>query len=139
MAGCEKKEMRGGDMNELEEINLKRSLSDLADDLQSVTSQTSGLEPTDLETISAIVRTAARKRQGQSLELLALLRLLEALHQEIRDSLFQSSLPDNRQALYALLRDIEADGGWPYIHRMKLQEFLANLAMQLDDEPSELG
>lgn len=120
-------------MNEVGEMNLKRSLSDS----ESVTSQPSNAERANLETIGTLVRAAAQERQGQSLELLALLRLLESLHQEIRDSLFQKSLPDNRQALYALLRDIEADGGWPYIHRMKLQEFLANLVMQLDEEAPE--
>jgi hypothetical protein len=81
----------------------------------------------DLEAIATTIWTVAGQQQGKSIELLALLRLLERLHQEIRDSFFQDSLPDNRQALYALLRDIEASGGWPYIHRMKLQSFLANL------------
>jgi hypothetical protein len=39
-------------------------------------------------------------------------------------------LPDNRQALYSLLRDIEAEGGWPYIERMRLQAFLTNLEQE---------
>lgn len=82
----------------------------------------------DLEAIAATVRAAAQQRQGQSLELLALLRLIESLHREIRDGLFQSSLPNSRQALHALLRDIEAQGGWPYIYRMRLIDFLATLA-----------
>jgi hypothetical protein len=69
----------------------------------------------------------AQDCQGNNLELLALLRLLEALHQEVRDGLFQDSLPDNRQALYALLKDIENNGGWPHIYRMRLQHFLSNL------------
>lgn len=81
----------------------------------------------NLEAIAALIRTVAQEHQGSSLELLAILRLLEQLHQEIRDSFFQESLPDNRQALYNLLRDIELSGGWPYIHRMKLQSFLSNL------------
>ena len=80
----------------------------------------------DLEEIAASIWTVARQQQGQSIEILAILRLLERLHQEIRDSFFQDSLPDNRQALYALLRDIEQSGGWPYIHRMKLQAFLVH-------------
>jgi hypothetical protein len=63
--------------------------------------------------------------------LLALLRTLERLHQEIRDSFFQDALPDNRQALYNLLRDIETSGGWPYIHRMKLQSLLKQLSTEL--------
>ncbi|MBD3883171.1 hypothetical protein IFO70_15505 [Phormidium tenue FACHB-886] len=81
-----------------------------------------------------LIRTTAQTCKGQNLKLLALLRLIESLHQEIRDGLFQESLPENRQALYALLRDIEADGGWPYIHRMKLQAFLANLLEEPEEE-----
>jgi hypothetical protein len=84
-------------------------------------------QPEELETIATLVRTTAQQYQGQSIKLLVLLRMIEALHQEIRDGLFQKALPENRQALYALLRDIEANGGWPYIHRMKLRAFLANL------------
>ncbi|MCU0527243.1 MAG: hypothetical protein MUF72_20750 [Elainella sp. Prado103] len=81
----------------------------------------------ELEALATLARTIAHQYQGKSLELLGVLRVLECLHQEIRDSLFQQSLPDTRQALYTLLRDIEMSGGWPYIHRMKLQSFLANL------------
>lgn len=92
----------------------------------------------ELDAIATLVHTVAQQHQGKSLELLGLLRLLESLHQEIRDGLFQQSLPDNRQALYALLRDIELWGGWPYIHRMKLQAFLANFPIEpLDAEPQE--
>lgn len=80
----------------------------------------------ELQAIAGMVRDAAKSCQGNSLRLLALLRLLESLHQEIRDGIFQDSLPDNRQALYNLLKDIETAGGWPYIHRMKLQLLLKN-------------
>jgi hypothetical protein len=96
------------------------------------------LEPdqlqSNLQKISNIALQLAEKHQGDSLSLLAILRTLESLHHEIRDGLFQESLPDNRQALYSLLRDIESSGGWPYIHRMKLQLLLANLRTSLDDE-----
>jgi hypothetical protein len=91
----------------------------------------------DLEGIAKIVQTVAQQNQGQSLELLAILRLLERLHQEIRDNFFQEALPDNRQALYALLRDIENSGGWPYIHRMKLQALLSNFLPETLTEPEE--
>ena len=79
-----------------------------------------------LQVLGDTIRTLASSRQGENLALLALLRMLEGLHQEIRDSLFQDSLPDSRQALYSLLKDIEASGGWPYIHRMKLRSLLSN-------------
>jgi hypothetical protein len=85
----------------------------------------------DLEQIATSVWTVVRHQQGQSIALLAILRLLERLHQEIRDGVFQDSLPDNRQALYALLRDIEQSGGWPYIHRMKLQAFLTGFLSEV--------
>ena len=81
----------------------------------------------DLGAIATTVKKTAQECQGNNLKLLALLRLLESLHQEIRDGLFQDSLPDNRQALYALLKDIENNGGWPHIYRMQLQSFLGNL------------
>lgn len=74
----------------------------------------------------------AESRQGKPLELLAVLRTLEEVHVQIRDALFQSSLPNNRQKLYALLRDIELEGGWPYIPRMKLKRLLANFEEELD-------
>jgi hypothetical protein len=81
----------------------------------------------DFQAIAQVVKASAQRYEGNCQTLLALLRLLESLHREISDSFFQASLPTNRQALYALLRDIEAEGGWPYIHRMKLQALLANL------------
>lgn len=81
----------------------------------------------ELQAIADIIRALAEKRQGNSLALLALLRTLEQLHREIQEGVFQASLPDNRQALYALLKDIEEEGGWPYIDRMKLRSLLVNL------------
>lgn len=84
----------------------------------------------ELEAIAALVLREAERCQGDGRSLLALLRLLESLHREIRDGLFQESLPVNRQALYALLKDMEAEGGWPYIHRMKLREILVNLLQE---------
>ncbi len=89
---------------------------------------------TSLEKIAATTHLVAEQHRGHSLELLAVLRMLERLHQEIRDGLFQDSLPDNRQALYALLRDIETSGGWPYIRRMKLQALLTHLLPAEDGE-----
>ncbi|MEP0868404.1 hypothetical protein NDA01_01155 [Trichocoleus desertorum AS-A10] len=90
----------------------------------------------DFAAIAQVVRTSAQSHEGDCLTLLALLRLLESLHREISDSFFQDSLPTNRQALYALLRDIEAEGGWPYIHRMKLQGLLVNLP---PEDPGEVS
>lgn len=85
----------------------------------------SGKLQSELQSLTEEVYGLAESCQGNSLLLLALLRTLEGLHREIREGVFQASLPDNRQALYQLLRNIEAEGGWPYIHRMKLRSFLS--------------
>lgn len=91
-----------------------------------------------LQAITADIRSVASCYPGDSLALLALLRELEQVHREIRENLFQPSLPDNRQALYALLKDIEEEGGWPYIDRMKLRSLLEQMQepMSHDSDPS---
>lgn len=83
--------------------------------------------PADLLQLAEVVYSAAKGREGDCVALLALLRLLNELHSEIRDTLFREALPDNRQRLYRLLRDIEQQGGWPYIKRMKLLALLEHL------------
>ncbi|MEP0981311.1 hypothetical protein NC980_12145 [Leptolyngbya sp. AS-A5] len=90
----------------------------------------------ELDELARTVRSISERSAGDGLALLALLRVLEILHREIREGLFQEALPSNRQALYSLLKDIEATGGWPYINRMPLQEFLRNLIVE-DDTCSE--
>ncbi|MEQ8754267.1 MAG: hypothetical protein RID09_12200 [Coleofasciculus sp. G1-WW12-02] len=79
----------------------------------------------------------ANSHKGDTLTLLALLRTLEEAHREIRDSLFQDSLPDNRQTLYALLKDIEELGGWPYVARMKLRSLLTNFPEAFSEDESK--
>ena len=81
----------------------------------------------DLTEIEDLIRTAANQRQGDCLALLELLRQLNNIHYEIRETLFQNALPDKRQKLYSLLKDIEREGGWPYIPKMKLMELLQNI------------
>ena len=71
---------------------------------------------------------------GDVIALLTLLRHLEQLHREIRDGVFQQNLPTNRQRLYSLLRDIESEGGWPYIARMRIQALLVNLSEEVSNE-----
>ncbi|MEL6937654.1 MAG: hypothetical protein AAFO84_00510 [Cyanobacteria bacterium J06598_1] len=83
--------------------------------------------PPDLLDLVQSVRATAQQKQGDCLALLELLRLLDSLHFEIRDTLFREALPDNRQRLYRLLRDIEQEGGWPYIKRMQLRELLEHI------------
>ncbi len=93
----------------------------------------------DLSQLIEVVHAAAQSRKGDSVKLLALLRLLNELHYEIRDTLFRDALPDNRQHLYRLLKDIEQEGGWPYITRMKLTALLEHIeeANEPDDEEAE--
>lgn len=90
-----------------------------------------------LQAIVTVVQDAGDACQGDAIALLALLRQLERLHREIRDGAFQQSLPDNRQALYSLLRDIETEGGWPYIERMRLQSFFANLPEEITENSDD--
>ena len=100
--------------------------------MELYSSDTSGEQAADIEEIRLAVQVAARQREKDCEALLSLLRQLEELHRNICETLFQESLPTNRQRLYHLLRDIEVNGGWPYIQRMKLAELLATL------DPSEL-
>ncbi|MFM2431210.1 MAG: hypothetical protein RLZZ511_2423 [Cyanobacteriota bacterium] len=90
----------------------------------------------DLTALAAQIQAIVGDVQTDSLSLLALLRLLEQQHRTICETYFQPSLPNTRQDLYTLLRDIEAEGGWPHIPRMKLQMVMqAFLAAEAADQP----
>lgn len=94
----------------------------------------------ELPSLTAEIQALAHHHRGNSRALLALLRALEQTHRDIHQGLFQASLPSNRQELYALLRDIEESGGWPYIERMRLRSFLSHLpdfGVQPTDTSSE--
>ncbi len=84
----------------------------------------------ELQQVTTTVWDLARQQQGNSEGLLLLLRTLEHLHRQIREQMFEPSLPDTRQDLYHLLREIEETGGWPYIERMKIQSLLLKLLSQ---------
>ncbi|MCY7367863.1 MAG: hypothetical protein LH474_06895 [Chamaesiphon sp.] len=85
----------------------------------------SSMQP--LPEIAAQIHEIADLNGEDPIALLHLLRTLEQLHREIQQNYFQPALPNSRQALYALLRDIEENGGWPYVQRWKLQALFANL------------
>jgi hypothetical protein len=89
----------------------------------------------DLATLSAQISAIVDGIQTDSLGLLALLRLLEQMHREICEEYFQPSLPNTRQALYTLLRDIEAEGGWPHIPRMQIQALMSEFMLTEADTP----
>lgn len=80
-----------------------------------------------LAEISEEIWLIAKDCEGENVLLLSLLRSLENLHREIRSQLFEPSLPNTRHSLYGLLKDIEENGGWPYIERMKLQDCLRKM------------
>ncbi|NEP49550.1 MAG: hypothetical protein F6K65_12290, partial [Moorea sp. SIO3C2] len=72
------------------------------------------LDPKLLE-ITADIRSLANNYQGDNIALLAILRALEEVHGDIRDELFQASLPDTRQKLYDFLKDIEEKANHPFL------------------------
>ena len=80
--------------------------------------------PMGLETLEQLITQLAEQSKADELQLLALLRLLERSHQTIREQYFQPILPCDRHRLYKLLREIEAEGGWPYIPRLRLKQLL---------------
>ncbi|MDR9405198.1 MAG: hypothetical protein RI580_17400 [Halothece sp. Uz-M2-17] len=88
----------------------------------------------ETERIKALILETAQEYQEDCLGLLMLLRVLEQLHWQIREKFFNPALPNTRQELYQLLRDIEENGGWPYIERSQLRSLLIHL--ELNDEKS---
>ncbi|MBD2326621.1 hypothetical protein [Alkalinema sp. FACHB-956] len=90
-----------------------------------VTQRSTALEP-ELQDLMGVVKNLAQQAEGDTFALLALLRVLEQLHREIFEGAFQDSLPTTRHGLYNLLKDIELEGGWPHIPRMKIQQLMVN-------------
>jgi hypothetical protein len=80
--------------------------------------------PVNLETLGQLITQLAEQSKADELQILGLLRLLERSHQTIREQYFQPLLPCDRHRLYKLLREIESQGGWPYIPRIRLKELL---------------
>jgi hypothetical protein len=89
-----------------------------------------------LQQVSAIGLQLAVDHQQQTDELLAILRTLEELHRHIREDFFQPALPQSRHSLYSLLMEIESQGGWPYIERMRLQDLLRAMDSDADEPPA---
>ncbi len=75
------------------------------------------------EQITAI----AHEYQDSVPALLEILRCLDEQHRHICQNLFIPALPNTRHALFNLLLDIEAKGGWPHIYRISLKELCQNL------------
>ncbi len=98
---------------------------------QSQQGQTADLS--ELEAISDRLWQLAQDQEGNAASLLQILRVVEVVHKHIRDDLFQPALPTSRHELFNLLRDIETNGGWPHIYRMKINEICQYL-----EQPEEL-
>jgi Tfp pilus assembly protein PilO len=98
---------------------------------QSQQGQTANLS--ELEAISDRLWQIAQDQQSDAASLLHILRVIEEIHKRIRDDLFQPALPNSRHELFNLLRDIETNGGWPHIYRMKINEICQYL-----EQPEEL-
>lgn len=90
-----------------------------------------------LEITARDLDALAEKHRDDSLFLLSLLRDLEKIHRQIRVKFFEEGLPQTRNDLYQLVRDIEEKGGWPYIERMKLKDLLQNLELSKETKPEE--
>ena len=90
------------------------------------------LEEAKVQKLSTEIYNLAQQNQENLLFLLSLLRNLEQTHRQIRTEMFETSLPKTRNDLYNLVKDIEEQGGWPYIERMKLQSLLKNIQSDSD-------
>lgn len=90
-----------------------------------------------LDKMTALIDEIAQNCQGNTQELLYLLRTIESSHRRIRTELFEVSLPDNRQALYHLLREIEDEGGWPYIEKMRIKDFLKHIYPEIAQDSTQ--
>ena len=91
-----------------------------------------------LQDIAQDLCALAESHQDDSLFLLSLLRNLEQIHRQIRVDYFESTLPQTRNDLYQLVKDIEEKGGWPYIERMRLKELLQNLELKTNSTKTNL-
>jgi hypothetical protein len=87
----------------------------------------------DLDAIAETIHNLVKQAEGDSTEILQILRFLEALHRKICDESFLATLPNRRRTLYNLLREIEAEGGWPYIPRMQLKTLLHHLDQDMNE------
>lgn len=77
-----------------------------------------------LEPLLQEIMAIAADHEGDGQAQLLVLRQLELLHRKICEDYFYHTLPERRRDLYNLLRDMEENGGWPYIARPKLQLFM---------------
>lgn len=87
--------------------------------------------PERCQAITQQVEAAIESCGQDTAALLSLLRVIEQLHRSTFNDYFVPSLPNSRQELYALLREMEAEGGWPYIPKMRIYELIDYLNAQV--------
>ncbi|ACB00553.1 MULTISPECIES: hypothetical protein [Cyanophyceae] len=96
-----------------------------------------------LDRIQQELLAIAAQYEGNGERLLEILRELELTHRQISEDYFYPSLPERRRDLYNILRDMETEGGWPYIARPKLQfileKFLAVESEALENDSEDDG
>jgi hypothetical protein len=91
----------------------------------------------DFRLIAAHLHRLINQSQADPVALLKILRFLENLHHDIRELHLQPALPVHRHELYALLREMESEGGWPYIPRMQLRDLLAGEAQAISSKTED--
>ncbi|AFY72569.1 hypothetical protein Syn7502_00405 [Synechococcus sp. PCC 7502] len=96
--------------------------------------QSVSLSLDNIEALSTQIKLLALQSQHDPLELLRILRILEQLHLEICNDIFQPALPTSRHALFDFLRDLESNGGWPHIYRRNLAQVFDRLEFLLSDQ-----
>jgi hypothetical protein len=104
-------------------------------EIQSQKESQQGIDLSEIDQLCDRLWQIAQTYKDDPRELLSILRTLEKTHQDIRDELFQPALPISRHELFNLLRDIETNGGWPHIYRMKINEICRYLE-QTDEMPN---
>ncbi len=80
-----------------------------------------------LAELTSQIEAIAQQHQNSVTALLEILRTLDAQHRHICQNLFIPALPNSRHALFNLLLDIEAKGGWPHIYRLQIADLRQNL------------
>jgi small-conductance mechanosensitive channel len=91
-----------------------------------------------LDALLAELSSLSQELANQPEALVNLLRQLEQLHRQIQDGPLRGSLPTDRHRLFALLQNLEQSGGWPYIPRPQLHNFLRQLQQQPPEAPETL-
>lgn len=88
-----------------------------------------------LKALLAELSSLSLELANQPEALVNLLRQLEQLHRQIQDGPLRGSLPSDRHKLFELLQNLEQSGGWPYIPRPQLHNFLRQLQQQPSEAP----